>query len=82
MPAGLPTNAGKSTMNTYIQRNWLSGALTVRPNSFVDRVLISPHDSGLAATGVRYTDQTTGEQPKSTPTSWWSRPDRSARPRF
>jgi choline dehydrogenase-like flavoprotein len=58
---GCPTNAGKSTMNTYIQRNWLSGALTVRPNSFVDRVLIAPHDTGLEATGVRYTDQTTGE---------------------
>ena len=30
---GCPTNAGKSTMNTYIHRNWLAGALTLRPNS-------------------------------------------------
>ena len=59
---GCPTNAGKSTMNTYIQRNWLSGALTVRPNSFVEQVLVAPNDSGLEATGVEYTDQTTGER--------------------
>jgi choline dehydrogenase-like flavoprotein len=59
---GCPTNAGKSTMNTYIQRNWLTGALTVRPNSFVDQVLIAPNNGGLEASGVQYTDQTTGER--------------------
>jgi choline dehydrogenase-like flavoprotein len=49
---GCPTNAGKSTMNTYIHNNWLAGNLTLRPNSFVRRVLI---EDGEAA-GVQYTD--------------------------
>jgi choline dehydrogenase-like flavoprotein len=53
---GCPTNAGKSTMNTYIQRNVLSGALVLRPNSFVDRVLIEDRGDGPEATGVEYTD--------------------------
>jgi choline dehydrogenase-like flavoprotein len=53
---GCPTNAGKSTMNTYIQRSVLSGALTLRPNSFVQRVLIEDRGQGPEATGVQYTD--------------------------
>ncbi len=53
---GCPTNAGKSTMNTYIQRNWLAGALAVRPNSFVRRVLIDDRGDGPKATGVEYVD--------------------------
>ena len=53
---GCPTNAGKSTMNTYIQRNWLAGALTVRPNSYVTRVLTEDRNGALEATGVEYTD--------------------------
>jgi choline dehydrogenase-like flavoprotein len=53
---GCPTNAGKSTMNTYIQRTHLTGALTLRPNSFVTRVLIEEQNGGLEATGVEYTD--------------------------
>jgi choline dehydrogenase-like flavoprotein len=52
---GCPTNAGKSTLNTYINRNWLSGALTLRPNSFVQRVVIEERNGGLQATGVQYT---------------------------
>ena len=50
---GCPTNAGKSTMNTYIHNNWLTGNLTLRPNSFVQHVLIEDGE----ATGVEYVDQ-------------------------
>ncbi|MGN6871751.1 MAG: GMC family oxidoreductase N-terminal domain-containing protein [Solirubrobacteraceae bacterium] len=49
---GCPTNAGKSTMNTYIHRHWLGPHLTLRPNSIVQRVLIEDGE----ATGVEYTD--------------------------
>ena len=50
---GCPTNAGKSTMNTYIHRNWLGEHLTLRPDSLVHRVLIEDGE----ATGVQYTDR-------------------------
>jgi choline dehydrogenase-like flavoprotein len=53
---GCPTNAGKSTMNTYIQRNVLSGALVLRTDAFVRRVLIEDRGDGPEATGVEYTD--------------------------
>lgn len=49
---GCPTNAGKSTMNTYIHRHWLGPHLTLRPNSIVQRVLIEDGE----ATGVEYVD--------------------------
>jgi choline dehydrogenase-like flavoprotein len=49
---GCPTNAGKSTLNTYIHRHWLGDALTLRPNSIVQRVLIEDGE----ATGVEYID--------------------------
>jgi choline dehydrogenase-like flavoprotein len=49
---GCPTNAGKSTMNTYIADAWARGLLELRPESWVDRVLLD----GGAATGVEYTD--------------------------
>jgi choline dehydrogenase-like flavoprotein len=49
---GCPTNAGKSTMNTYIHRHWLGPHLTLRPHSLVQRVLIEDGE----ATGVQYTD--------------------------
>jgi choline dehydrogenase-like flavoprotein len=49
---GCPTNAGKSTLNTYIHREWAVGRLELRAGCFVDRVLV---DSG-EATGVEYTD--------------------------
>ena len=50
---GCPTNAGKSTLNTYIHRNWLGEHLTLRPNSLVSRVLIEDGE----ATGVQYADE-------------------------
>jgi choline dehydrogenase-like flavoprotein len=49
---GCPTNAGKSTQNTYIHHAWARGLLDLRPNANVERVLI---DGGVA-TGVEYTD--------------------------
>ncbi len=51
---GCPTNAGKSTLNTYIHNNWLGGNLTLRQNSYVQRIHIEDGE----ATGVEYTDQT------------------------
>jgi choline dehydrogenase-like flavoprotein len=51
---GCPTNAGKSTGNTYIADAWARGLLELRPNSPVDRVLID----GGHATGVEYDGQT------------------------
>jgi choline dehydrogenase-like flavoprotein len=54
---GCPTNAGKSTMNTYIHRHWLGPHLTLRPNSLVQRVLIEDGE----ATGVEYVQAATGE---------------------
>jgi choline dehydrogenase-like flavoprotein len=50
---GCPTNAGKSTMNTYIHRHWLGPHLTLRPNSLVQRVLVEDGE----ATGVEYVDE-------------------------
>ncbi len=55
---GCPTNSGKSTLNTYIQRNLLSGALTLRPDSMVQRILIEDRGAGAEATGVEYVDAT------------------------
>ena len=37
---GCPTNAGKSTMNTYIHDAWARGLLELRANAAVERVLI------------------------------------------
>ncbi|MBV9467283.1 MAG: GMC family oxidoreductase [Solirubrobacterales bacterium] len=53
---GCPTNAGKSTLNTYIHRTWMSGALTLRANSLVDRVVIDDGADGPRANGVAYRD--------------------------
>jgi choline dehydrogenase-like flavoprotein len=47
---GCPTNAGKSTGNTYIADAWARGLLELRPESPVERVLIE----GGRATGVEY----------------------------
>jgi choline dehydrogenase-like flavoprotein len=47
---GCPTNAGKSTMNTYIHDALVAGLLELRANATVERVLI---DGGRAA-GVEY----------------------------
>ena len=49
---GCPTNAGKSTQNTYIQRGVVRHGLTVRPDCAVERVVI---EDGVAR-GVEYLD--------------------------
>jgi choline dehydrogenase-like flavoprotein len=53
---GCPTNAGKSTMNTYIADAWARDLLELRAESAVDRVLVE----GGTATGVEYTDAAGG----------------------
>jgi choline dehydrogenase-like flavoprotein len=45
---GCPTNAGKSTLNTYIHREWMRGTLKLRADTTVRRVVIE----GGEATGV------------------------------
>jgi choline dehydrogenase-like flavoprotein len=52
--AGCPTNAGKSTLNTYIQPAWVRGALELRPGATVTRVLVEDSGGALAATGVEW----------------------------
>ncbi len=49
---GCPTNAGKSTMNTYIADTWARGLLELRANAAVERVVVE----GAEATGVEYAD--------------------------
>jgi choline dehydrogenase-like flavoprotein len=49
---GCPSNAGKSTMNTYIADALARGGLELRANSTVERVLIERSE----ATGVEYVD--------------------------
>ncbi|HZT44941.1 MAG TPA: GMC family oxidoreductase [Gaiellaceae bacterium] len=51
---GCPTNAGKSTGNTYIADAWARGLLELRPESPVDRVLV---EDGRA-TGVEVGGET------------------------
>ena len=51
---GCPTNAGKSTGNTYIADAWAHGLLELRANSHVDRVVIE----GGRATGVEVGGET------------------------
>ncbi len=50
---GCPTNAGKSTLNTYIHDAWARGRLELRAEAPVDRVVIE----GGEARGVEYTDR-------------------------
>jgi choline dehydrogenase-like flavoprotein len=59
---GCPTNAGKSTLNTYIHPPWAEGRLDLRPESPVERVIVEQREGGLEATGVEYTDATGGRQ--------------------
>ncbi len=49
---GCPTNAGKSTGNTYIADAWARGLLELRAESNVERIRVD----GGKATGVEYTD--------------------------
>jgi choline dehydrogenase-like flavoprotein len=53
---GCPTNAGKSTMNTYIHEALAAGQLDLRANAPVERVLFEQREGGLEATGVEYVD--------------------------
>ncbi len=52
---GCPTNAGKSTLNTYIQPALVAGRLELRAGCSVSRVLIAESGDGPQATGVEYT---------------------------
>ncbi len=52
---GCPTNAGKSTLNTYIQPAWVRGTLELRAGCTVTRVLLEDEDGGLRATGIEWT---------------------------
>ena len=47
---GCPTNAGKSTLNTYIHDAWAAGLLELRAGAHVERVVIEDGE----ATGVEY----------------------------
>ena len=49
---GCPTNAGKSTLNTYIHDAWAAGLLELRAGARVERVVIE----GGEAKGVEYVD--------------------------
>jgi choline dehydrogenase-like flavoprotein len=49
---GCPSNAGKSTMNTYIAEALARGVLELRANATVERILIE----GSEATGIEYVD--------------------------
>jgi choline dehydrogenase-like flavoprotein len=49
---GCPTNAGKSTLNTYIHDAWAAGRLELRAGARVERVVIEDGE----ATGVEYVD--------------------------
>ena len=48
---GCSTNAGKSTLNTYIHDAWVAGRLELRAGAQVERVVIEDGE----ATGVEYT---------------------------
>jgi choline dehydrogenase-like flavoprotein len=53
---GCPTNAGKSTLNTYIHDAWALGKLELRAECEVQRVMIEDRGSGPEAGGVEYRD--------------------------
>ncbi len=53
---GCPTNAGKSTMNTYIHAATAAGKLDLRAEAPVERILFADRDGGLEATGIEYLD--------------------------
>lgn len=55
---GCSTNAGKSTMNTYIHDAWARGLLELRADAAVERVLIEHSGERLQATGIEYVDAT------------------------
>ncbi|MBV9804801.1 MAG: GMC family oxidoreductase [Solirubrobacterales bacterium] len=51
---GCPTNAGKSTLNTYIHPAWVDGRLELRAGCPVRRVMIEDRGGGSEAVGVEY----------------------------
>jgi choline dehydrogenase-like flavoprotein len=51
---GCPTNAGKNTLNTYIQPALVADGLELRPDSTATRVVIEDRGDGPVATGVQY----------------------------
>ncbi len=51
---GCPTNAGKSTLNTYIHPPWVQGGLELRADCDVRRIVIEDRGDGPEATGVQY----------------------------
>lgn len=53
---GCPTNAGKSTLNTFINRALARRTLELRAGCEVSRVVIEDGPDGPQATGVVYTD--------------------------
>ena len=53
---GCATNAGKSTMNTYIADALARGILELRAEAAVERVLVEGSDGARVATGVEYLD--------------------------
>ena len=68
---GCPTNAGKSTLNTYIHDAWAAGKLELRADARVERVVIEDGE----AKGVEYVDSD-GATRRSTPVRSSSRPAR------
>ncbi len=57
---GCPTNAGKSTLNTYIHPPWAGGRLELRAGCRVQRVTIEGGADGPEATGIEYVEAGTG----------------------
>jgi choline dehydrogenase-like flavoprotein len=53
---GCPTNAGKSTLNSYIRPATILSGLELEPDAFVKRVVIEDRGDGPQATGVEWTD--------------------------
>ncbi len=53
---GCPTNAGKSTMTSWIHPAWAAGRLDLRAEAPVERVLIEERNGAPEATGVEYVD--------------------------
>jgi choline dehydrogenase-like flavoprotein len=53
---GCPTNAGKSTQNTYIQPAVVAGQLQLRADCTVEKITIEDRGDGPRATGVEYAD--------------------------
>jgi choline dehydrogenase-like flavoprotein len=51
---GCPTNAGKSTLNTYIHPAWVQSGLELEPDCEVQRVLIEDRGDGPQACGVEF----------------------------